>query len=289
MQNRGDKVERVDPYRGGAPEKSGNNMKTMLIMFVLAAVVAWGIGQFWIMPNTLNSVSKLAFIAKMQQDITDANKDKLTLDALTKSQQTQTQAITDDINNRKFATQDALKDYVKTKDIPTAIDTSKMALKTDLTGLVSQADYDAKVKELQDQITALKGGSTVAPGTTGQVTVSIDSSTSAQFNGATPATVKVNINNGTNQYQYVNYFVTLSSVTTPTFAATNVTAQMSLMSYNVTIIPATGNTYQILLTPEGKMLVPPGVTSCYYLITILPSKAAVWQMSISSISASTTP
>jgi hypothetical protein len=180
----------------------------------------------------------------------------------------------------------ALKPYSLTSVMPNI---SGLAAKTELDSLVKKTDYDAKIKDLQDQITALKSGTGGTGGTTtGLVSVTLDASTPAQFNGATPATIKVNIKNDTTAYQYVSYFVSLTA-NTPIFAVSNVSATMPLMTYDTTIIPATGNTYQILLTPNGKMLVPPGVTACYYLLTIKPSTAAVWQMSISSINYSVTP
>jgi hypothetical protein len=181
---------------------------------------------------------------------------------------------------------DKLKGYLTTGSLPSLSDYAK---KTDITGFVSQEAYDAKIKELQDQIALLKtapGGTTI---TTGQVTVALDPVSSAQFNGAYPATIKLNVNNDTGKYQYVNFFASLTSVTTPSFAVSDVTATMTMMDYVATIVPATGNTFQILLTPEGKILVPPGITSCYFLITIEPLKAAVWEFSISNVTASVNP
>jgi hypothetical protein len=281
MQVQRDNPNYAQPVSGSG---SGGNLKTILIMVALAAVVSWGVAQFWVIPST---VSKADFTTNIQSMDTRVK----TAQAAAETAAKDIKAIVIPSMSGYLTTQqlkDALKDYTLTKDLTKAVDTTPFALKTDLTGLAAKTD----IESLQKQIDALKSGTSGSGGTgatTGAVTVSLDTSTPAQFNGANPVTVKVNINNGTNQYQYVSYFVNMSAVTSPSFAATNVTATMSLMTYDKVLIPASGNTSQILLTPTGKILVPPGTTSCYYLITISPSNQAVWQVGISNITYSTTP
>jgi hypothetical protein len=188
-----------------------------------------------------------------------------------------------------FITSDKLKDYATTSALNDAISKIKVP---DISGLETKTDTDAKIKKLQDQIDELKKGNTGTVGAvTGQVAVSIDTTTPAQFNGATPQTIKVNINNQTNSYQYVSYFVNLNLSTPTTLSFDNTTMSMPLMTYNSITIPLPPNpTSQILFTPTGKILVPPGITSAYYLITVKPiAQPLVWTVSISNITATVTP
>lgn len=281
---------------GGGGGGNSSIFTTAIISLIVAVLVFMGMGA--IGGGGMYVVKKdfTTNLASVADTIAALDNKVKTADSTAKLAKDTAELVASDVDDlqkadKDFVTNavltDKLKSYATAGSFPSLTDYAK---KADIDGFVSQEVYDAKVKELQDQINLLKTsptGGTTAP--TGLVTVALDPLSSAQFNGAYPATIKLNITNSTNKYQYVNFFASLTSVTTPSFAVSDVTATMTMMHYVATIVPATGNTFQILLTPEGKILVPPGITSCYFLITIEPVKAAVWEFSISNVTSSDNP
>ena len=294
-------IPRDDPnyapqYR---PEpKSGGSIKTILLVLLIAVAVSWTMATLWIMPAMVSKADFTTNIQSMQGKIDtlksqmDANGAAVATAASTQAKQgNDIQTLKEGIKD--YVTVDQLKGYALKTDIPKAIDTSSFAAKSDLSGLATKDQIDA----LQKQIDALKtsgsaGGSGGTGGMAGQVVVAIDQSTPTQFNGASPYTVKININNGTNSYQYVSFFTNVSLVTPSTIIISGATMAVGTTNYNPIYVPVLGITtqnQQIIFTPPAKLLVPPGITSSYYLVTINPSQAAVWSVGISNIVSSSTP
>jgi len=200
----------------------------------------------------------------------------------------------------------------------TKIDTELASLKTELSKLKTDIDgikddiedissdtnsSKSELASLTNRITKLEQppATTTPPATTPSVPVSvtIGSAYSPMFNAYDPYTFMVNIQNNTTTYQYISFFVNVNAVSPTTRLIDNTTKLISpapSITFEPTFVPAlstattppSGTVSQILFLPQGRLLVPPGLTSMYLILTIKPSDQSVWSVGVSNVTNSPT-